>query len=178
MTSKCYASQKWAESLHVLCSSKNYHVVSAFYGSKKSGHMGVATCFDTTKYELLDVSIRTLGETRDFAVAATTDTASSSSSSSLSFLPSIFSRIVGMLPFRVPLIGGSGSSSTSLFPPPYDAFEAANARHNMIIGVKLRCKQSDAKFCVVNYHMPCEFDRPKLMVIHTSLAATFATKYS
>jgi 2',5'-phosphodiesterase len=146
-------SQTWAANLAVLLSSRGYHSISALYGGKKSGHMGVAIAFDTAKFVLEDCSIRTLGETREFVTGAKSESSKLSPSSSTGWFGWLQSMI----------FGGEVANAASIVDP----FERANARENMIIAVKLRQRSTDAIFCVVTYHMPCEFNFPKLMVIHT-----------
>ena len=166
-----------------------------------SNHMGIGIAFDGAKYELIDCSIRTLGETRDFPRPADVDSSASSSHSGTGHW---WSWLSSMWPNK-----RGGAASTNSRNAWGDPFERANQRENVIIGVKLRCRTSDVTFAVVNYHMPCAFDQPKLMVkkyshfcvlvfgfivsdfffclslcvsmfkvIHTSLAATFALKFA
>jgi len=43
---------------------------------------------------------------------------------------------------------------------------------------RLRCKSGGKVFCVANYHMPCMFFLPDVMVIHTALALQLAQRFA
>ena len=53
------------------------------------------------------------------------------------------------------------------FTPSDDPWMIAIHKSQYIIGVRLkRIKYDDDAFCVFNYHMPCDFRRPDVMLIH------------
>ena len=57
---------------------------------------------------------------------------------------------------------------------PVDAWAMSENRSNVLLTVKLEDKLSGRTFALANYHMPCAFYAPKVMTIHTEMAARHA----
>lgn len=60
-----------------------------------------------------------------------------------------------------------------------DDNSAANRKYNTQVMLHLECSDTPKKeFVVATYHMPCEFRRPRLMVIHAALAAQAVQRFA
>ncbi len=57
-------SQKWTGDLHVYFSSRGYHLISAPYGNKFDGYMGVAIGVPLDTYEITNVDIKRVADTK------------------------------------------------------------------------------------------------------------------
>lgn len=148
-------SYDWAGSLHAHFANKGYHMVTGLYGRKFNGYMGVAVAWPTAIMKVLDVDISRLSDRREggWPVAP-----------KAGFLEKWTKTAVSLL--RPPL------EKLGLLPkPPVDAWAMAENRSNVIITVKLEDKESGRGFVLSTYHMPCAFYAPKVMTIHTEMAA-------
>ena len=52
---------------------------------------------------------------------------------------------------------------------PESHWSIAQHRYNVLLTVVLKDKSSSQQFCVGNYHMPCYFDMPMVMTLHSDL---------
>ena len=60
--------------------------------------------------------------------------------------------------------------------PPQSDWQLARGRFTTIMYATLKCKSTGVEFGVANYHMPCMFRNPKVMTIHSQLAAMYAQR--
>lgn len=136
---------------------QDYYFIPALYGGKQSNYMGVAVAIPTIKYDILQVDVHRVSDTKKFAWEVRPDR-----NAGLSLYDSL------MAPFRY------------FFPPPVDfrvefkPWTQAKNRYNKMVAVRVRDKQSQEVFWVGTYHMPCLFgdaEKRSVMVIHAALVA-------
>lgn len=60
--------------------------------------------------------------------------------------------------------------------PQQSDWQLARNRFNTIMYAGLKCKDTGVEFGIANYHMPCMFRNPKVMTIHSQLAAMYAQR--
>jgi mRNA deadenylase 3'-5' endonuclease subunit Ccr4 len=151
-------SQTWGSDLHTHLANKGYHLVTAFYGQRHNGHMGVAIAFPTEHYELKSTVIRTIAETRDLYKAPE---------------PTLVARVVAAVAL---VFAWFASFVVARKHAARDPYEYAMARENVVVAVQLACKHSQKTFWVATYHMPCAFMYPQMMTVHSSLVLQFVAK--
>lgn len=147
----------WADELQVLLHAHDYTLLVAHYGVVRSGQMGLGLAFPRAKY--------TLARTNRKRVAAT-------------------KRWFPEPPVPGPnFLVRSGRALSANFwwllrrpvaPPPKWADETtqtkASWRVNDMLFAELREKTAAARaFCVATYHMPCDFQFPRVMTVHAAL---------
>lgn len=143
-------SQTWASGLLPFFFREGYHVLTAHYGGKHSGYMGVAMAWPGKTYEALETNVEKISDLGAWPTRP--------KNSTLSWIMSIPSRIV------------------SLFvrsKEPYDPWMTAKGRSNQLAMVRLKDRATGATFWVGSYHMPCLFGTPEkrqTMVMHAYLA--------
>ena len=57
-------SHQWAGVLHAYFAARGYYMVTGLYGNKFNGYMGVAVAVPTAKYDILDVDITRIADTK------------------------------------------------------------------------------------------------------------------
>jgi len=62
--------------------------------------------------------------------------------------------------------------------PQRGAMELAKSRQNVMVLLRLLCRTSNAEFVIATYHMPCMYDRPEVMQLHTAAAVTQAQDFA
>jgi 2',5'-phosphodiesterase len=142
-------STDWAGLLHVYFFSKNYHLVTALYGNKLGGYMGVATAVPMDSFEIQRVQIKRLAD----MIRRPSPSPPSILQKTLSFLQSLFWR-----------------------KPVEDSWQRSISRNNELIAVTVTPRNQNNPFVIGNYHMPCEFRLPQVMVTHSCLAAQYVQK--
>lgn len=148
-------SHQWAGRLHTYFASKNYHFVTALYGPRFNGYMGVAVAIPLDKYDLCQVDITTIADTK---VRPKKE-----------IPPLWFKWIMNCVGFIKRLLCVNSE-------PSY--WDYAYNRSNQMICVGVKCKYTNQEFVVGNYHMPCAFRTPQVMTIHCSLAAQHIQRLS
>lgn len=154
-------SQTCVNLLHPFFSTRGYYFVTASYGNKFDGYMGVGIAVSLDLYLIQKVDIVTLGNTLK-------------------------------IPNKVPLGKWQQWIQKWIYSPwfalltqlglyhspPENPFILASQRQNQMITLELSpLEDIDKKqilfpsFFVGTYHMPCQFLNPKLMTIHSVLAA-------
>lgn len=58
-------STTWASPLHTFCLENGYYFISSHYGTGFNGYMGCAVAFPMSKYNLLDVDITCIADTKN-----------------------------------------------------------------------------------------------------------------
>jgi len=148
-------SYDWAGSLHAHFANKGYHLVTGLYGRKFNGYMGVAVAWPTALMKVLDVDISRLSDKRQGGWPISPE-------------PGIFERLTsGVTSVIRPRLEKLGWLSR----PPVDAWAMSENRFNVMLTVKLEDKSSGRSFALANYHMPCAYYAPKVMTIHSEMAA-------
>jgi 2',5'-phosphodiesterase len=143
-------STEWAGLLHVYFFAKKYHLITALYGGKFGGYMGVATAVPIDCFEIQGVNIKRISDTITLPPSP---------------IPSFFQRIISF--FR------------KLFWTPIEtSWDRSLWRNNELIAVTLTPRESGSKFTIGNYHMPCDFRHPQVMVTHSALAAQYLQSLS
>lgn len=148
-------SYDWAGSLHTHFANKGYHLVTGLYGKKFNGYMGVAVAWPTALMKVTDVDISRLSDKREggWPVAPKQGLLEGLSSS--------------MKDWIRPKLEKLGILSR----PPVEPWSMSENRFNILLTIKLEDKDSGRAFALANYHMPCAFYAPKVMTIHTEMAA-------
>jgi 2',5'-phosphodiesterase len=149
-------SQDWAGPLHSFCANNGYHLVTGLYGKKFNGYMGVALAWPADKWRVLDVDISRLADRREGGWPRPPRT--------VSFSSRIWNTVVGTVRPFLERLGVLPKQAI-------DAWDMAGNRFNILITAKLEDKKTGRSFAIGNYHMPCVYYAPKVMTIHTDLAA-------
>lgn len=153
-------SQKWAGDLHVYFASKGYHLINASYGNKFDGYMGVAVGVPLSDYEISDVDITRVADTKSIAREP----------KPRGFIDVTLAKM-GKIYRAVGRIVGS-------YKDPIELWDSVTHRHNQIISLRLKCRQSDKSFVVGTYHMPCMFKLPSVMMAHCALSAQHLQRFA
>jgi 2',5'-phosphodiesterase len=141
-------SHQWAGRLHTYFASKNYHFITALYGRRFNGYMGVAVAIPLDKYDLCEVDITTIADTKIRPKKP---------------IPSFWYQWI------MKCVGFFRRLFCIYTEPSY--WDQSYSRSNQMICAAVKCKETNQKFVVGNYHMPCAFRTPAVMTIHCSLAA-------
>lgn len=145
-------STDWAGKLYVYFLSKKYYFIPILYGNKFGGYMGVATAFPIDEYHLEKVELPRIADTKYIPQTSNSQT--------------FFEKI---LTFFKNLFGFTKETE----------WDKSMSRNNKMVLVQLKERNNDGNsFVIGNYHMPCEFKLPKVMVIHSSLAAQYVQSFS
>jgi len=148
-------SQEWAGKLHPFFAAQGYYLITALYGHRFNGYMGVATAVPLSEYNIVKVDIKK---------------ASDAMTKKPSVKPHYIKQFLQNLVFSV-------LKFLRLYrdPAPSACSEAAR-RNNEVIAVTLERKDSKKPFVVGNYHMPCMFKLPSVMLMHCALYAKLVSK--
>ncbi|KAG5183608.1 Endonuclease/exonuclease/phosphatase [Tribonema minus] len=158
----------WVGQLHVWLQQHGYTMVTANYGNRFNGHMGVAIAWPQQTYEAVDVCIDNIADTKRWGWAPRT----TSIVTTFSILSTAARSLMKLLPWASTpppssQIGGGNAA---------DPWADAQRRHNQMVFVRLRRRAGGGgggarPVCVATYHMPCAFRVPPMMTIHAALAA-------
>lgn len=162
-------SNVWAGSLVAYFASKKYVFTTGLYGSKFNGYMGVGIAVPMEKYNILDVNVVRVADTKRTVKIRKDDLG----------VPRLwlnyFTRVLWQplmdLLMRVGLLSR----------PTEDPWDLALRRFNQMVCVKLaplHDSSGDDAFVVGTYHMPCMFRTPSVMTIHCALSAQHIARYS
>lgn len=149
-------SQAWKEDLISFLKIRNYNLLLANY----SDHMGVGIAYPHNEYELKSKKILTLG----YNVPVKWEI-----------------RMNKMIDLVIqnakqkPNENYLGIKKPKVIPQDW---EVSLHRKNKIISASFTSKNDNKEFCIGNYHMPCFFKRPGVMLLHTSLCAKFMQNFS
>lgn len=168
-------SHDWAGALHTFFANRQYQLITALYGKKFNGYMGIALAYPIS-LETVSVELCRLSDKRidGWPRPPLPPDLEKQSSWMVSRVPervyqttsSLIQRAWKILPF----VSRQEPVQTS------DPWEHSEDRQNMIITVGLRIKDhqnaSQSKtFWVSNYHMPCAYYAPMVMNMHLEMAA-------
>ena len=152
-------SHDWAAALHTFFAERNYHMITALYGKKFNGYMGIATAFPMDKFETLQVDLCRLSDKKKGGWPK----------APLDPEPGFISKYI-FQPFMKPILSTvhylRGNKAKL-----EDPWEYSQWRFNQFIGIKLKPRDKNKVFWVGNYHMPCAFRTPAVMNIHVDLVS-------
>jgi 2',5'-phosphodiesterase len=159
-------STPWLGHLHSFFLNHDYYLISGMYGHRMNGYMGVCIAVPMNKYKIIDTDIKTISDTKNAPAKKSLSPSNSILSSLLSYLSSIIDTLSkASLKVYFSLTG---------LKAPENAWSVALSRFNQMVSVRLQSKLNiSQRFVVGNYHMPCIFDKPQVMMIHTSLSAKY-----
>lgn len=152
-------STSWSGKLHGYFYKNDYHFITALYGNKFNGYMGVGVAVPKSKYELLEVDITRVADTKRLPRAP---------------LPGLF--MSWLLFLKATLL--ACAKYLKLYQPPTDMWDNALYRSNQMICTRLKEKHTQKTFVVGNYHMPCMFKLPSVMVTHCALSAQHLQRWA
>jgi 2',5'-phosphodiesterase len=145
-------STTWAGALHPYFNKAGYHFITALYGNRFNGYMGVALAVPNARYEIVDVDITRVADTKRMPRAPK---------------PTLFKQYLD----KIVSFFLSIATSLKLYTPPFDMWDNALYRTNQMICARLLDKETGKVFVVGTYHMPCMFKFPSVMVTHCALSA-------
>ena len=157
-------SMTWSGPLHAFFAKHGYHVVSHLYGKPFNNYMGVVLAVPLDTYELSRVDVQRLSDCAEWP----------SKPKSLEEERGVVKRYV------VDPIVRMWRAARNARPqyPPQDDWELARGRFNSIVYANVTHKKSGVSLGVSTYHMPCMFRNPKVMTLHSALAATYTMRES
>jgi len=160
-------SMLWSGKLHTFFQRHGYHFVFSNYGLEFNGHMGVAIAFPTWRYEAADVLLQRVAESKRWPDTKRPMLPAGRKANALD-LASYFAS---------PFLFEGNDDEDVVFD--LNEWEYSRTRQNTMVAVMLKPKQGDVEpFAVATYHMPCAYWAPKVMVIHTALAAQCAHRFA
>lgn len=151
-------SQEWAGNLFGYFLQQNYHFITGLYGSKFDGYMGVAVAIPMDKYDVTNVDITRVSDTKTIVEKKPEPKPEGFVAETVDKIRRIWRSVVSIWTGSKPKIRD-------------DLWELVKKRHNQMICTELLCKDSKKSFVVGTYHMPCAFRNPDVMVVHSALSA-------
>jgi 2',5'-phosphodiesterase len=142
-------SYDWAGALHTFFAQRNYHVVTGLYGKKFNGYMGVLTAYPSNELETISVDICRLADTVETWPVEPAE--------------SMLTRWIRAI--MLPPLKYLGLYKEA----PESHWSIAQRRANVLVTSVLKEKQTNQVFAVGNYHMPCCFYAPMVMVLHCDM---------
>lgn len=171
-------SMTWTCRLHKLFEELDYQFIPCNYGSAFNGYMGVSIAFPRSVYELIDCEIVRVSDTKSGGFPR--EPWSKGPPSITAALSVMWSAVGAYMPKL--------SSSKDDGERVVDQWKESERRYNRMVMVKLSVKGEEVneegekvapkEICVGTYHMPCAFWAPKVMTIHSALAAQKMEKFS
>lgn len=177
----------WAGSFHQYFSSRGYYFTTGLYGNKFNGYMGVGIAVPLSQYEINDIDITRISDTKRFP-----------RKSELSFINKIINlwikdpikKILKMLnlwnesPDPWMLADKFNQMVCIRLTPKFS--ELLNESKNEAIMIDTSDKAETLKqplkqnksFVIGTYHLPCMFKVPSVMMIHCALASQYIAKYA
>ena len=139
--------RKWSNKLELLFNNNDYVYIKSLYGYKGNGYMGIAIAFPRS-YNFLDCKIERLSDRLKIYKKKEKD---------------ICSKVKDTL---------------FMEDDKESCFVHAKRRLNTVIALKLKEKTGDDKtpFWVFNYHMPCVFRVPEVMILHINLFKNYVER--
>lgn len=144
----------WAGGLHTYFAKAGYHFITGLYGGSFNGYMGVGIAVPTARYELADVDITRIADTKKVPRPS----------------PSLLSK------WTKPLL--SWAAKKKIYTPPIDMWDEVLRRHNQMVSARLLDRRTGRRLVVGTYHMPCMFMMPSVMVTHCALSAQHLQRFA
>lgn len=163
-------STPWSGKLHKYFIQHNYYLISALYGNKHGGYMGVGIAIPLDTYSIEDINTQRIADTKRMPRKVFPEW--SFVSAVLGFVKSIVGLFVSYF-WKV-------LTFLKLYKPPakYDLWDSVTYRSNQMICVRLKHLSTGHVFVVGNYHMPCMFELPAVMMAHCALSAQWIHKFA
>jgi 2',5'-phosphodiesterase len=146
-------SYDWAGELHTFFAKNNYHVVTGLYGKRFNGYMGILTAYPVAELENVSVDICRLSDTVD--VWPPDEPPESSFRKWMRALVTPALNLLGLYKEA-----------------PESHWSIAQRRANVMVTTVLKDKQSKQSFAIGNYHMPCCYYAPMVMVLHCDMCVS------
>lgn len=156
-------SHLWSGRLHAFFAARGYHFITANYGQKFNGYMGVATAVPLHAYELVEVDITRIVDTKKMPRKVPP-------SWFVGIFLSIFAFFKGLFQSLLKFFG--------MWKQTPELWDSVMYRSNQMICVRLRSMTTGQSFVVGNYHMPCMFQLPSVMIVHCALSAQHLQRYA
>jgi len=119
--------------------------------------MGVAIAVPLLSYRIVDTDIKNISDTKPMKPRLISPT------NSFQFVSNIYSRVMMLL----------RSCFSFLYT---DYWKLALGRSNQMVSLRLQSLSSGCQFVIGTYHMPCMFDKPAVMIMHTALSLQYIQK--
>lgn len=152
-------SLSWSGPLHSYFSKRDYHLIMSSYGSYFNGYMGVGIAFPTDKFSADDVRLQCLADAARWPPVPQRSAFSK-------FLHAIRCQVNSTIAFC------TGTTVKKLNKRSRSPWIQAKERKNVLVFARLRSRSNGASLCVGNYHMPCAFWSPPIMLIHSALVVS------
>lgn len=152
-------SHLWAGSLHTYFAKRGYYFATCHYGNQWNDYMGVGIAVPLDKYEIDDVNIKRISDTKKLPRKP-----------KLTLIESYINKLKNLIL--------SIAQSLNLYKPKEDYWWEIVKRYNQMVSTKLTCKESKKSFVIGTYHMPCAFRTPQVMIAHCALSAQYLQKYA
>jgi 2',5'-phosphodiesterase len=152
-------SNTWAGALHKFFSNSDYHFITGLYGNRFNGYMGVGIAVPRAQYEIVDVDITRVADTKRLPRAP-------KPSYIISLIASLKNWVLGWFQYM------------NLYTPPFDMWDNVLYRTNQMISTRLKHRTCGKTFVVSTYHMPCMFKFPSVMVTHCALSAQHLQRFA
>ena len=153
-------SQTWTGKLHTYFANKGYYLTTALYGNKFNGYMGIGIAIPLNSYNIELVDIKRISDIKTVEYKPRQER------------PTILSKILSLTKQMI----------KNLFVTPQkpiqDAWDAALDRKNQFLSVIVNSKEDKKSFIIGTYHMPCMFQLPSVMTIHTALSTQYIQKFA
>ncbi len=158
----------WSGALTTYFAGKGYTFCTGLYGNKFNGYMGVGMAVPLTKYDILDVDITCIADTK--RIVRNNRTPQNFIEEWLQYFRRQYWEPLSNLLIRWNLLSK----------PPEDPWQLACSRFNQMVSMRLAPKNvgGGGAFVVGTYHMPCMFRTPAVMMIHCALSAQHIARYS
>lgn len=150
-------SQDWAGRLQTFFSNEDYYFVTRQYGGIYNGYMGVGIAYPKKLYQMTECHMVQVGDH-----IPKPDNQANNNNNDIFKTSSWWSWLCSFLP---------GSKNVEI-----DQWERARRKWNTMILLQLKNIQTLEQFCVATYHMPCDFNNPTVMMLHTSTVLKLAQK--
>lgn len=154
----------WAGQLHTFFANNGYYLITGLYGPKKTGYMGVGIAIPIKKYEICDVDITCIADTKQLP---------QKSEQSISLFNSFVNKVKTMI-INIAVY-------LKLYDLPMNVnylWETALGRPNQMVCTRLMDLKSSKEFVLGTYHFPCIFELPAVMVIQAALSAQHIHRYA
>lgn len=180
-------SKAWSTQLEPFFTARGYRFIPGLYGSYVTGNMGVAIAVPTSIYNIEDIDVACVAETKPKVLPVPEPVEPKESVFQL--LCNFFAR--------------SDSNSKQSTPKPIDAVTAdlwdnILGRKNLMICLRLshlnnnntnninssqhnnsnQSQQASHSFIVGTYHMPCAYQTPAVMIAHTALSTQHIQQFA
>ena len=186
-------SRVWAGRLTAWFNARNYTCILSLYGSGFNGYMGCAIAVPLDAFDIVDCKIDRLSETQDFWPVDPAEelewknrfkkkqkSSPNTTGNNKGWWKQVCELFTSSTVDDESSKPGVEEVEEELLPKPHKEkipgyFHKARYRHNTVIAVQLSpvSKKGVGSFWVGNYHMPCAFESPPLMSIHTALLGQY-----